>query len=40
MKQWLIIVTENAIVIVDEMASVIVVIGTVEAFVGVTSRSR
>lgn len=33
MKQWLIFATENAIVIIDAMAFVIVVIGTVEAFV-------
>jgi uncharacterized membrane protein len=32
MKQWLIIATENAIVIIDTMAFVVVVIGTVEAF--------
>lgn len=32
MKQWLIFATENAIVIIDAMAFVIVVIGTVEAF--------
>jgi uncharacterized membrane protein len=31
-KQWLIIATENAIVVIDAMAFVIVVIGTVEAF--------
>jgi uncharacterized membrane protein len=32
MKHWLIVATENAIVIIDMMAFVIVVIGTVEAF--------
>lgn len=32
MKEWLIFVTEHAIVIIDAMAFVIVVIGTVEAF--------
>ncbi len=34
MKQWLIFATENAIVIIDALALVIVVVGTVEAFVG------
>ena len=34
MKQWLVFATENAIVIIDAMAFVIVVIGTVEAFFG------
>ena len=34
MKQWLIFATENAIVIIDTLALVIIVVGTVEAFVG------
>lgn len=34
MKHWLIVATENAIVIIDMMAFVIVIIGTVEAFYG------
>jgi uncharacterized membrane protein len=33
-KQWLIIATENAIVVIDAMAFVVVVIGTIEAFFG------
>jgi uncharacterized membrane protein len=32
MKQWLIIATENAIVVIDAMALVIVVVATAEAF--------
>jgi uncharacterized membrane protein len=32
MKEWLILVTENAIVVIDWMALVIVLIGTAEAF--------
>jgi uncharacterized membrane protein len=32
-REWLVIATENAIVVIDAMAFVIVVIGTVEAFV-------
>jgi uncharacterized membrane protein len=31
-KQWLIFATENAIVIIDALALVVVVVGTVEAF--------
>jgi uncharacterized membrane protein len=31
-KEWLVVVTENAIVVIDWMALVIVLIGTVEAF--------
>jgi uncharacterized membrane protein len=34
MKQWLVFATENAIVIIDALALVIIVVGTVEAFVG------
>ena len=33
-KQWLIFATENAIVIIDALALVIIVVGTVEAFFG------
>ena len=33
MKQWLVFATENAIVIIDALALVIIVVGTVEAFV-------
>ena len=33
MKDWLIFATQNAIVLIDGMALVIVVFGTVEAFV-------
>jgi uncharacterized membrane protein len=31
-KQWLVFATENAIVIIDALALVIIVVGTVEAF--------
>jgi uncharacterized membrane protein len=34
MKQWLVIATENAIVVIDMLALLIIVIGTLEAFVG------
>ena len=34
MKQWLIFATENAIVIIDAMALVVIVVGTVEVFFG------
>lgn len=34
MKQWLIFATENAIVIIDALALIIVVVGTIEAFFG------
>lgn len=34
MKQWLIFATENAIVLIDALALVIIVVGTVEAFFG------
>jgi uncharacterized membrane protein len=34
MREWLVLVTEYAIVVIDAMALVIVVIGTVEAFIG------
>jgi uncharacterized membrane protein len=33
-KQWLVFATENAIVIIDAMALVIIVVGTIEAFFG------
>ena len=34
MKEWLIFATENAIVIIDALALVLVAIATVEAFIG------
>jgi uncharacterized membrane protein len=34
MKQWLVFATENAIVIIDALALIIIVVGTVEAFFG------
>ena len=34
MKEWLIFATENAIVLIDILALIIVLIGTVEAFFG------
>lgn len=34
MKQWLIFATENAIIIIDAMALVVIVVGTAEAFIG------
>lgn len=34
MKQWLIFATENAIVVIDALALVVIVVGTVEAFFG------
>jgi uncharacterized membrane protein len=34
MKEWLVFVTEHAIVIIDWMALILVLIGTVEAFIG------
>jgi uncharacterized membrane protein len=34
MKEWLVFATEYAIVFIDAMALVIIVIGTVEAFIG------
>ena len=33
MKEWLVLVTENAIVIIDALALVIIVVGTIEAFI-------
>jgi uncharacterized membrane protein len=33
-KQWLVFATENAIVLIDALALVVIVVGTVEAFVG------
>jgi uncharacterized membrane protein len=33
-KQWLIFATENAIIIIDALALVVIVVGTVEAFFG------
>ena len=32
-KQWLVFATENAIVIIDALALIIIVVGTVEAFI-------
>lgn len=43
MKEWLIVVTESAIIIIDWMALIIVLMGTIEAFVrglGVLLTSR
>ena len=34
MREWLVLVTENAIIIINALASVIVIVGTIEAFVG------
>lgn len=34
MKQWLIFATENAVVVIDALALIIIVVGTVEAFFG------
>ena len=34
MKEWLIFVTENAIILIDILALIVVLIGTVEAFFG------
>lgn len=34
MKEWLVLVTENAIVIIDALVLVIIVIGTIQAFIG------
>jgi uncharacterized membrane protein len=34
MREWLVLVTEKAIVIIDALALVIVIGGTIEAFVG------
>ena len=34
MKEWLIFATENAIVVIDALALVLVVIATIEAFIG------
>ena len=34
MREWLIFVTENAIVLIDILALIIVLIGTIEAFFG------
>jgi uncharacterized membrane protein len=32
MKEWLTVITENAVIIIDAMALVLIVVGTVEAF--------
>lgn len=34
MKEWLVLITENVTVIIDMMALVVIVVGTVEAFFG------
>jgi uncharacterized membrane protein len=34
LKQWLVFATENAIIIIDALALVVIVVGTVEAFFG------
>jgi uncharacterized membrane protein len=34
MKDWLVFLTQNAIVLIDALALVIIVIGTAEAFIG------
>ena len=34
MREWLAFVTENAIVVIDALALVIILVGTIEAFVG------
>ena len=34
MKEWLVIITENAIVLIDILALIIVLVGTIEAFFG------
>ena len=33
MREWLVIVTEHAVVVIDAMATLIIIFGTVEAFV-------
>lgn len=34
MKEWLFFATENAVVVIDGLALIIIVVGTVEAFLG------
>ena len=34
MKEWLILATENTVVLIDALALVIIVVGTIEAFIG------
>ena len=34
MKEWLVVITENAIVLIDILALIIVLVGTIEAFFG------
>ena len=34
MREWLVLITENAIVIIDALAMVIILVGTFEAFSG------
>jgi uncharacterized membrane protein len=33
MKEWLILISENAIIVIDALALVIIVVGTIEAFI-------
>jgi uncharacterized membrane protein len=33
MKEWLVLITENAIVVIDALALVIILVGTIEAFI-------
>ena len=33
MKEWLVVVTQNAVVLIDWMALIIIVVGTIEAFI-------
>src|SRR5262245_14418619 len=33
MRDWLVVVTEQAVVVIDAMATVLIVVGTVEAFI-------
>ena len=34
MREWLVVFTEHAVVVIDAMATLIILIGTIEAFVG------
>jgi len=34
MREWLVLVTEQAVVVIDAMATILIIIGTVEAFIG------
>lgn len=33
MREWLVVVTEHAVVVIDAMATLIIIVGTVEAFI-------